>query len=220
MEFKSVYFTKKSWFEYRTNVPEITNSESYSRGNNIEVTDDSVEYRVDSEFCDFWENYCELIRFDPDWPLSGALRRYNEMHRKHYPEDKILDCLIACEGLLLRSGGVVKSSITSSLKLYASLLLDGRTHYSRKEIRDIFMELYRIRGKIVHENNTVNQILADNDFEELPNNVEQTMGLAQEMLASVIRAYLHEKLVNERSVGKVNDLMQESINTAAYPPNG
>jgi hypothetical protein len=218
MIFESVYLSKDSWFEYRTGIPMISDHTSYNRSQRTTLKGGN-NYGADAEFAEFWNNHRNLIRFDSEYTLSGALRRFNEMHLKHYPEDQILDCLIACESTLLRSGGVVKSSITSSLKLFASMLLDGRTRYSRSEIRDIFMELYRLRGEIVHENKTLDTILSEGDFEEIPEEVDLTIGLAREMLASILRAYMAEKLQNGRSVGATNQLINEAINEAPYPPD-
>lgn len=74
-----------------------------------------------------------------------ALHRLRYVQDRESPEDKLIDCVIGFESLLLNA----EAELTLRLALRAAMVL-GENKGDREKIFDEMREIYRVRNKIVH----------------------------------------------------------------------
>lgn len=177
-----------------------------------------LDREEESDFVKFFLDHNSLIKTETDGMFSRCLRRLNQMNEKSNDADCIVDCAIAFEETILKTV-TQDTSFTFRLGLRGSLLLDNRVEYDRDEIRSFFKALYHARGKIVHSDKPLSEIVEEEDFE-----LETTSGLdsrgfvqhARAFLAEVIKEYMRNRTYRGISIGDLNEEMDQAVYEAKY----
>lgn len=203
------------WQKCRFGIPEVIDLDEGSREPPLKNDIFTLSEEDEEDFKNFWNDYGNEIQLNPDYELSTSLRRFNEMYVKPYPGDKLLDCIIACEGLLLF--GPSPGTKKSRMSLRAGLLLEDMDGIDRQETRDQIKTAYEHRGKLVHENKYLTDILnADTDSDSQTfNHPEDYITQLRELLANVILAYIRAKSIGH-SVSEVNNMLDNALREAPF----
>jgi hypothetical protein len=203
------------WQTYRLGIPEVLDLDEGGREPSLSRESYSLTEDDQAEFQNLWSQLCSEIRLDPGYELSTSLRRFNEMYVKPYPGDRLLDCMIACEGLLLR--GPHPGTKKSRMSLRASLLLDEFAGIDRRETRELIKTAYEHRGKLVHEDEYLTDILnpgVDRDSKSFVH-AEEYLTQLRELLANVILAYLRATS-NNHPVSELNQELDNALRDAQF----
>ena len=102
------------------------------------------------EFLDFWKLFKKITephRLKKRRFLDISIRRFNQALDEHFPEDKLIDFMIAFEALFLRGEKAVS---TGQIIAIACSTLLGKNDEEREEIRQFITKAYSIRNCIVH----------------------------------------------------------------------
>jgi hypothetical protein len=213
--FNRAFEVSSGWQTYRFGIPEVLDLDEGGREPSLSRESYSLTEEDQEEFQNLWTQLCSEIRLDPEYELSTSLRRFNEMYVKPYPGDRLLDCMIACEGLLLR--GPHPGTKRSRMSLRASMLLDEFAEINRSETRKRIKTAYEQRGKLVHEDKYLADILnsgIDRDSECFVHPEEYLIEL-RELLSYVILAYLRATS-NDYSVSDLNGDLDDAIQDAPF----
>lgn len=216
---------------YLRSEPKLKYTSSLTHGSSVLLRKSGIRYNLceidqseSEEFADFYHRYGVLLRTESDdGEFSRPLRRFRAMGDKHEEEDCIVDCVIALEGTLL--DGMQNSSIRFRLGLRGGMLLDGRLHYSREEIREYLETLYYARGEIVHSDKQLERVLdeiADSEdysiqWTETPSPRDYVQQ-ARRFLAEVLLAYMDARIDRDTSIIDVNNGMDDAARNATYSP--
>ena len=213
--FQRAFEITSGWKTYRFGLPEVIDTDEGGREPAFERDAYELPSSDWKQFQNLWSELAHQIRLDPRYELSTALRRFNEMYVKPYPGDRLLDCMIACEGLLLR--GSHPGTKTSRMSLRASLLLDEFADLDRADTRDRIKTAYKRRGKLVHQDRYLTGILnpqGERDSSSFLHPEEYLTDL-RALLADVILAYL-ETTRNGYSVSEVNEAIDTAVRDAPF----
>ena len=217
--FQRAFEISPGWQMYRLGIPAVLDIDEGRREPPLEREYYTLEDAEQEAFQELWSQLCGEIKLDPEYEMSTALRRFNEMYVKPYPGDRLLDCMIACEGLLLR--GPHPGTKTSRMSLRASLLLDDFAGVERQETRNRIKTAYERRGKLVHQDEYLADILnpdADRDSESFVHPAEYLTEL-RELLANVVLAYLMTTN-NGHTVSEVNESIDSTLRDAPFSLEG
>ena len=182
-------------------------------------------YAVDEQSADhlqrFWKRYASKISFEDGAPFKRSLSRFNEIYGRSSPKDQLVDVVIVFEGVLQK--GVEIGGLGTTMALIGSILLDGRTGRSRKELRRFFRSLYHARSEIVHNDKQWDSIIDSDDFDLVDNDnpsihefVEETRGIVSETILS----YMDQLAQNDRSIGDTNTLIYNAMRGVGSPNLG
>lgn len=97
-------------------------------------------------FVRFWADF-QRQRSKKRSRVELALRRFNLAYERLLPEDRLIDCVIALEALLLRAEE--QQELAFRMALRGSRLL-GRDPDARSDLFSRFRSAYRVRSEIVH----------------------------------------------------------------------
>lgn len=157
------------------------------------------------DLLNFW-NFFQRARRKKRNRIEVALRRFNFGYGRITPEDKLIDCLIAFEALLLRKEE--RQELEYRLALRGSVLL-GKTPDGRKRVFEELKTAYRERSNIVHGvaiSETVKMGAEKVQFGEFVDRVEQH-------LRSALREFLGRSETRSESE-IINDLEERIIGGA------
>lgn len=182
-------------------------------------------------FQEFFDKYGEYMIDGKEHPrfshhhdlISRPLGRFNDMYKDAGLGDKIVDGVIAFESTLLKDLGT-QSSITFRLGLRASLLLENRVPYSRDFIRDFFDNLYFARGRVVHHDDTIQEIISKDKFKKLQEEKmtpHEFVQLTRYFLAETLSLYIKKEKQDGMSITEVNQKLDDIVrNTSSNGFNG
>jgi hypothetical protein len=112
-------------------------------------------------------------------PLRFAIRRFNSSYGKLRHEDRLLDCTIALESLLVSD----ERDLSLQFRLYGALLLEPNRQ--RAKTYDFLKKLYGYRSKIVHKGGDIPDLLkasADSGVSFL----EETFQITREVIVAFL----------------------------------
>lgn len=160
--------------------------------------DEKNNYMLDegevSKFLEFWNKQRRVlheVQTREEWSNAKlALGRFNFSYSRPYNRDRFIDLCIALEVLLSRNDDIY-GTLTHKYSLRLSRLL-GNKFSNHKEYYKNMRELYSIRSKIVHADET------DNMLESKTNLLETYVRSSlNEYLAKIDKSKGHNKIIDE-----------------------
>ena len=157
-----------------------------------------LETKEIEEFQLFWKFFKKMMDKKKRF-LDISIRRFNKGLDDHFPEDKLIDFIIALEALYLPEMG----ELSYRLGLRSSILLaeEGK----EKEIRELLKETYDVRSKIVH-GKKVKSIKVQEQIIKLQDLVAKIEDLTRKSIVAFLRLINltgnHEDIIDslERSI--------------------
>jgi hypothetical protein len=139
--YHDVWMLQDDWSPYPGISRQSRGGQSFSLFDPFRITRDDVQLirRI-------WSTIERYIERPPSFWMI-ALGRFDDSTVRQRAEDKLIDTWIGCEALLGKGAEVGEFRYQLSLRL-AHLL--GTNAATRKKVRDLAMEAYKWRGKVVH----------------------------------------------------------------------
>ncbi|WP_255198510.1 HEPN domain-containing protein [Halorarius litoreus] len=190
-EFEGGYVTAPGPLRYRDLAVDVVNQvrvDRRDRDGDVATLDASRIASLET----FWAEYANRIASNSG-EFHRPLERYNDMYERDSVEDAVLDCIIAIENLLLND--VRGSSYSFRIGLRSGILLEGveykRRSWSKDEVYRFMQQLYGIRGDIVHENQTVAEIIEAANHDPLASQHPATIQeYSRQLLSRLLTQYL------------------------------
>lgn len=218
------YLVYDDWRTHRENIRSVDIyrdwMEGYSptitdpryRGGNFELTSTYVD-----EIEEFWIRYHSIIGDCHDF--DEAFYRFSQMFKGPAERDDIVDSAIAFESLL--TVGRDWGTISTTIALHGSVLLDSRSNHDRRDLWRFFKNVYSARSKIVHNGMKWDDIVADDDLVfQLMDDSEPTLDdfvdTTREILSKTLIAYMDNKVDSNLNLGRVNEKIFDAIRAAKY----
>lgn len=215
-EFENGYLLAPNWLDYRESVSNIVDEFYVENGQSQGTLTFSSERE---SFSDFWSLYAGYLT-DRRSFIKKPVNRLESMFDRESPEDAILDALIALEGLLLQETN--GSSYTFRLKLRSRLLLENLSQHdwSPEKTGTIAAELYRLRGRLIHHDDRIEEAIETEDLNQLSDlSGYEIMIRARTLLAHVVLAFLDQYESYELRPRHVTEAIDQAALTASYDPN-
>jgi hypothetical protein len=153
-----------------------------------------------ADFLAFWQTYRQAVN-NPLKRLPGAISRFNFSYERYRPEDRLVDYVVAFEGLLLGD----QQELRYKLALRGAALL-SETATERKAIFEELSEAYKQRNNVVHGGShsptiTINQTqipfceLVDRTQEHLRSAIKKFLALCLERSEKHIIEDIDDKII-------------------------
>lgn len=220
------YLVYDDWRTYRDDVQSADIYRDWMPGYTPTLTDpryQGANYQMPpdrvTELEEFWRRYHSVIGQGEEF--KEALHRFTQMFTGKTDRDDLVDAAIAFESLL--TVGSDWGTISTTIALHGSVLLDSRCDYNRSSLWRFLKNVYTARSKVVHDSMGWNEIVADDDLvfelmaEEQPS-LGSFVDTTREILAEIILAYMECRIDADQSVGMVNETIFDTVRNAEYNP--